>query len=350
MDAKTSCKPSCANARRRNPVRIRSFRSGSWRPLFNPSDTRLKIYIVIIIGEYNMNAIRKAIHKKSMAGILFTLPFIIGFLIFLIVPMGISLYYSFCRYDILSPPVFTGLDNFRNMFSDPRFFKSVGVTFQFAFISVPLRLIFALIVAMLLLKNSKMSGFYRAVYYLPSIIGGSVAVAILWKRMFAIDGVVNNVLNMFGIHSTKAWLGDTKTALWVLIILAVWQFGSSMLIFLSALKQIPVSLYEAARVDGSNKVQQFLHITLPLLTPTIFFNLIMQMINGFLAFTQCYIITQGKPMDSTLFTTVYTYQQSFEFYNTGYGAALAWVMLAIIGLVTLVLFATKKFWVYEGGY
>lgn len=296
-----------------------------------------------------MNPFKKALSRESTAGIIFTLPFTIGFLLFMIVPMGISLYYSFCKYDILSPPVFTGLDNFVKMFQDETFFKAIGVTFYFALVSVPLRLIFALVVAMLLLKNSRMSGFYRAAYYLPSIIGGSVAVAILWKRMFATDGVINRLLGMVGIETTFAWLGDTRTAIWVLILLAVWQFGSSMLIFLSALKQISRELYEAAEVDGANGIQKFFRITLPLLTPTIFFNLVMQMINGFLAFTQSYIITQGKPMNSTLFYTVYMYQQSFEFYNTGYGAALAWVMLAIIGTITLILFATKKFWVYEEG-
>lgn len=296
-----------------------------------------------------MNPFKKALSKESTAGIIFTLPFTIGFLLFMIVPMGISFYYSFCKYDILSPPVFTGLDNFVKMFQDETFYKAIGVTFYFALVSVPLRLVFALIVAMLLLKNSKMSGFYRAAYYLPSIIGGSVAVAILWKRMFATDGVVNRLLGAVGIETTFAWLGNTKTAIWVLILLAVWQFGSSMLIFLSALKQISKELYEAAEVDGANGIQKFFRITLPLLTPTIFFNLVMQMINGFLAFTQSYIITQGKPMNSTLFYTVYMYQQSFEFYNTGYGAALAWVMLAIIGAITLLLFATKKFWVYEEG-
>ena len=296
-----------------------------------------------------MNPFKKALSKESTAGVIFTLPFTIGFLLFMIVPIGISLYYSFCDYDILSPPEFTGLDNFVKMFQDETFYKTIGVTFYFAFVSVPLRLVFALIVAMLLLKNSKMSGFYRAAYYLPSIIGGSVAVAILWKRMFATDGVINRLLGAVGIETTFAWLGNTKTAIWVLILLAVWQFGSSMLIFLSALKQISRELYEAAEVDGANGIQKFFRITLPLLTPTIFFNLVMQMINGFLAFTQSYIITQGKPMNSTLFYTVYMYQQSFEFYNTGYGAALAWVMLAIIGAITLLLFATKKYWVYEEG-
>ena len=296
-----------------------------------------------------MKALKQRLSKESVAGVLFTLPFTIGFLLFMIVPMGISLYYSFCDYDILSPPVFTGLKNFISMFQDETFFKTLKVTFFFAFVSVPLKLLFALIVAMLLLENSKMSGFYRAAYYLPSIIGGSVAVSILWKRMFAMDGVVNKLLGMGGIQTSFSWLGDTRTAIWVLILLVVWQFGSSMLIFLSSLKQVPQSLYEAAEVDGASAPGKFFKITLPLLTPTIFFNLVMQMINGFLAFTQCYIITQGKPMNSTLLYTVYMYKQSFEFYNTGYGAALAWVMLAVIGLITLFLFATKRFWVYEGG-
>ena len=296
-----------------------------------------------------MKALKQQLSKESVAGVLFTLPFTIGFLLFMIVPMGISLYYSICDYDILSPPVFTGLKNFISMFQDETFFKTLKVTFFFAFVSVPLKLLFALIVAMLLLENSKMSGFYRAAYYLPSIIGGSVAVSILWKRMFAMDGVVNKLLGMVGIQTSFSWLGDTRTAIWVLILLVVWQFGSSMLIFLSSLKQVPQSLYEAAEVDGASAPAKFFKITLPLLTPTIFFNLVMQMINGFLAFTQCYIITQGKPMNSTLLYTVYMYKQSFEFYNTGYGAALAWVMLAVIGLITLFLFATKRFWVYEGG-
>lgn len=292
---------------------------------------------------------KKFFNKESTAGVVFTSPFIIGFMLFMIVPMGISLYYSLCEYNILSPAKFIGIENYINIFKDDIFYKAIGVTFYYAIISVPLRLIFALIVAMILLKTSKITGIYRAVYYLPSIIGGSVAVAILWKRIFAVDGVVNKLLGAVGLPSDFAWLGDERTAIWTLIILAVWQFGSSMLIFLSSLKQIPSTLYEAADIDGANKIQQFFKITLPLLTPTIFFNLVMQMINGFLAFTQSYIITQGRPMNSTLFYTVYMYQQSFEFYNTGYGAALAWIMFVIVGLITLILFATKRFWVYEGG-
>lgn len=288
-------------------------------------------------------------YSENVAGIVFSSPFIIGFILFMVVPVGISCYYSLCDFNILSEPVFRGINNYKMILEDETFWKSLKVTIFYTVVSVPLKLIFALIVAQLLLKTSKITGLYRALYYLPSIIGGSVAVAILWKRMFATDGLVNNLLGRIGIEPT-AWLGDTKVAIWILILLTVWQFGSSMLIFLSALKQIPTSLYEASTVDGAGKWKQFIKVTLPLLTPTIFFNLVMQMINGLLAFTQCFIITKGQPMDSTLFYMVYMYRQSFEFYNTGYGAALAWVMLVIVGIVTAILFATKKLWVYEGGY
>ena len=292
----------------------------------------------------------KFMNKEKTAGVIFCLPFIIGFIMFLIVPMAISFYYSFCDYNILSPPKFTGLDNYIKMFTgDEVFWKSFKATLYFALVSVPLRLIFALIVALILVKPTKLTGFYRAAYYLPSILGGSVAVAVLWRRMWATDGVVNAILGTFGIDTSFAWLGDTRTAMWTLIILAVWQFGSSMLIFLSALKQIPKDLYEAAEVDGATSVKKFFKVTLPLLTPTIFFNLVIQMINGFLAFTQSLIITQGKPMDSTLFYAVYMYQQSFNYNNAGYASAMAWVMLLFIGLITLILFKTKRFWVYDQG-
>ncbi|MEY8323214.1 sugar ABC transporter permease [Lachnospiraceae bacterium 54-11] len=294
--------------------------------------------------------IRKFLNKNSTAGVIFALPFIIGFFIFMIVPMGMSLYYSFCEFEILGAPKWVGFANYMKMFTDDEvFYKSLSVTFFYVLTSVPMRLLFALIVALILVKNTKLTGFYRAAYYLPSIIGGSVAISILWKRLFAEDGTVNRLLQLIGIDSHYSWLGSKDTAIWVLILLSVWQFGSSMLVFLSALKQIPSTLYEAAKVDGAGGIGRFFKITLPLLTPTIFFNLIMQMISGFLAFTQCFIITQGRPMNSTLFYSVYMYQQSFSYYNTGYGAAMAWVMLLIISLMTLLLFGTKKFWVYEGG-
>lgn len=276
------------------------------------------------------------------------MPFIIGFIMFLAVPMGLSFYYSFCDYNILTPAKLSGVGNYIKMFTgDKTFWASVKATFYFAFVSVPLRLIFALIVAMILFRQTKMTGIYRAAYYLPSILGGSVAISILWKRMFAADGVVNILLNSMGMDIHFNWIGNTGTAIWVLILLSVWQYGSSMLIFLSAMKQIPGELYEAAEADGAGGVKKFFRITLPLLTPTIFFNLIIQLIGGFLAFTQSLIITQGKPMDTTLFYALYMYQQTFTFNKAGYGSAMAWTMLAFIGLLTLLLFKTKKYWVYD---
>lgn len=297
-----------------------------------------------------MKKIKSFILKENVSGIIFSMPFIIGLLLFLIVPMGISLYYAFCDYSILSPAVFSGLDNFKKMITDELFWKSLNVTIFYTVVSVPFKLAFALLVAMLFLKTSRASGIYRAVYYLPSIIGGSVAVSILWKRMFATDGTINQILHAVGVKHTISWLGNTDTAIWTLILLTVWQFGSSMLIFLSSLKQIPHTYYEATMVDGAGKWRQFFKITLPLLTPTIFFNLVMQMIYGLLAYTQCFIITQGKPMNSTLFYMVHMYNQTFVYYKAGYGAALAWVMILIVGIFTSILFGTRKKWVYDGGF
>ena len=291
------------------------------------------------------------IHRDKVAAFICCLPFIIGFFVFLVVPMGMSLYYSFTTFNMLSSPRWTGFDNFVRMWNDARFWSSLRATFYFAFASVPLRLIFALAIAMLLLRARRLVGVYRAMYYLPSILGGSLAVAILWGRLFAINGVFNEgVLEFFGLNQNFPWLGNVNTAIWTLILLAVWQFGSSMLIFLASLKQIPEQLYEASSIDGAGRVRQFVKITLPLLTPTIFFNLVMQTIAGFLAFTQAFVITRGEPMDSTLFYALYMYRQVFDFGNAGYGSAMAWVMLAIIGTLTGLLFLTKRFWVYDGGY
>lgn len=284
-------------------------------------------------------------YREKVAGVIFCLPFILGFCFFFIIPMVNSLYYSFCEYKITKPPEFLGLDNYIRLFSDAKFFKSLTVTLRYAVISVPLKLVFALIIAVLLLRNTKVTPFYRAVYYLPSIMGASVAVSILWKRIFALDGLINQMLG-----TKVAWLGKPNTAMGVLILLAVWQFGSSMLIFIASMKQIPQTLYEAAEIDGANKPQVFFKVTLPLLSSTIFFNLVMQTINGLLVFAQGQIITAGKPLNSTLFYVLYMYQQAFDFYKVGYAAALGWVLIVIVGLFTAFLFATKRFWVYEGGY
>ena len=288
------------------------------------------------------------LNREQVAGYVFIMPFIIGFMAFTFVPVIISFFLSFTKYDILSAPKFIGLDNYVRMFTeDELFWKSFKVTAFYAIVSVPLKLTMALLVAMLFVRNTRATSFYRAVYYLPSIMGGSVAVAILWKRLFTSDGVFNSILNAIGIPCDISWLGRTDTAIWMLILLSVWQFGSSMLIFLAGLKQIPTTLYEAATVDGCSKIKRFFYITLPMLTPVIFFNLIQQSINAFMAFTQSFIITGGKPMNSTLFYTVYMYERSFKYFEMGYGSAMAWFMLIIVGVMTAVIFKTSNRWVYR---
>ena len=292
------------------------------------------------------------LQKESTAGLVFSLPFIVGFLMFMAIPMGLSLYYSFCKYDIQTAPQWIGLDNYVKIFTNDKIFsKALGVTCYFALVGTPLKVIFALIVALILNHKSKAIGLYRAVYYLPSIIGGSVAVAILWRRIFESNGTLNAILStVFPGMAGYNWFSEGP-AIWVLIILTVWQFGSSMLIFLSSLKQIPRELYEAADVDGATKFHQFWTVTLPLLTPTIFFNLVQQTINSFLAFTQSKLITNGAPRNSTLFYTVYQYNKAFPTAGKsqmGYASALAWIMLLIVSLVTVFLFWTRKKWVYDG--
>lgn len=291
------------------------------------------------------------INQEHVAGYVFSLPFIIGFLMFMVIPMVLSLYYSFCKYDIQNAPEWIGLENYIKIFTkDKTFTKALTVTCYYALIGTPLKVIFALIVALILNHETKAVPIYRATYYLPSIIGGSVAVAILWRRMFESNGTVNAMLSkIFPSLEGFNWLSEGP-AIWVLIILTVWQFGSSMLIFLSSLKQIPRELYEAARVDGANSRQQFWRVTLPLLTPTIFFNLVQQTINSFLAFTQSKLITNGDPRKSTLFYTLYQYNKAFPAVGKsqmGYASALAWIMLVIISVVTALLFWSRSKWVYE---
>lgn len=286
--------------------------------------------------------------KDAVAGYVFILPWLVGFLAFTVIPFVASFYFSFTKYDLFSSPKFIGFDNYIRMFTnDADFWQALKVTFLYAFVSVPLRLIFALFVAVLLNRKTKMAGIYRTLFYLPSIVGGSVAVAVMWRMLFLKNGVINALLGAVGLPSETGWLTNTKTAIWTLILLAVWQFGSSMLIFLAGLKQIPENYYEAARVDGAGKAVQFFKITLPMLTPVLFFNLVNQLINGFIAFTQSVIITNGgDPLKSTLFYAVYLYQRSFEYYEMGYGSALAWVLLVIIAVFTALIFKSSSAWVY----
>lgn len=294
---------------------------------------------------------KKLIHDyNNKAGYLFILPWLFGFLSFTIVPMITSLYYSFTKFDMVSKPKFIGFKNYINIFTnDPKFIQALKVTFTYAVTSVPLRLAFALFVAMLLVQKRKMVGFYRAAFYIPSIIGSSVAVAVMWQQLFGINGALNSVLAKLGFVQTGhaiSWSGDPSTALWSLVVLAAWQFGSPMLIFLAGIKQIPISYYEAASIDGAAKWKQFTSITLPVLTPIIFFNFVMQMISAFMMFTQAFIITNGGPYDRTLVYALYMFQKAFTYYDMGYASALAWILLIIIAAVTGIIFKTSSYWVF----
>lgn len=285
----------------------------------------------------------------NLAGYAFISPFIIGFLCFTVIPMGASLFLSFTSYDLFTPPKWVGLDNYKAMLTDDeKDWGSLKVTFYYVLAGVPLRLAFALFIAVILNRAEKGVGIYRTLFYLPSIIGGSVAVAIMWRNVFGNDGVINALLFFLGFDQKILWYQDPTSALWTLILLSVWQFGSSMLIFLAGLKNIPPMYQEAASVDGANRFQRFFLITLPLLSPIIFFNLVMQTISAFMTFTPAYIISKGEggPLDGTLLYSLYLFQRAFNFFQMGYASAMAWVMLILIGLVTFILFKTSSLWVH----
>ncbi|WP_033404012.1 carbohydrate ABC transporter permease [Paenibacillus fonticola] len=294
------------------------------------------------------DALRNKSLKADLTGYAFISPFVIGFLAFTLIPVVISLYLSFTNYNLFNDPQWIGTFNFKKMFTqDQKYWNSVRVTFIYVFAGVPLRLMFALFVAMLLNTKSRAVGVYRTIYYLPSIIGGSVAVSIMWRNIFNEQGIVNSLLIFLGIPPV-AWYGDPNAALGTLIALSVWQFGSSMLIFLAGLKNISPDMYEAASIDGATAPRKFMKITLPLLSPIILFNLIMQTISAFMTFVPAYIISKGEgtPMDGTLLYSLYLFRQAFMFNNMGYAAAMAWVMLIMIGIMTAILFKTSKFWVF----
>jgi multiple sugar transport system permease protein len=294
---------------------------------------------------------RKNKHTQNIPALLFLAPWIIGLLIFTAGPMLSSLYYSFTQYSLLSNPVWVGLKNYKTMFlGDPLFFTSVKVTFLYVLLATPLKLITALAVALLLNKGMKALGFYRSVYYIPSLLGGSVAIAMLWRQMFGSFGLVNQVLQLIGIENTTNWIGNPRYALYTLVILFAWQFGSPMIIFLAGIKQIPVQYYEAAHVDGAGKILQFFHVTFPCLSPILFFNLIMQLITAFQSFTPAFIISNGSggPLNSTMLYSLYLYQKAFSFMQMGYASAMAWVLLLMIGFFILCIFGSSKYWVHYG--
>lgn len=286
--------------------------------------------------------------KKNMTGYLFLLPWLIGFFCLAIGPILASLYLSFTNYNMLKAPKWIGLQNFTEMFTgDPTFTHSLKLTFQYVFLSVPLRLVFALAVAIILNKGLRLLGLYRTVYYIPSLLGGSVAIAVVWKKIFSGDGLFNQFLGIFHINAPD-WVANPNYIIYSIVALSVWQFGSSMVIFLAGLKQIPAEIYEAAAVDGVGRVRQFVKITLPLLSPVILFNLVMNMIGAFQVFTSGYIIGDGHggPIDSTMFYSLYLYLKGFSFFNMGYASAMAWIMLMIIGVFTAIVFTSSKYWVY----
>ena len=293
-----------------------------------------------------MNGLRRILGKEKVAGYVFILPFIIGLLAFTVMPFFTSLYLAFTEYNILSSPVWIGLANFQRMFfEDKLFWESFFVTFKFAIIQVPIKLLVSLGVALILSRNSRAIPIYRAAFYIPSLMGGSVAVALTWKQLFAYNGAMNGVLGAIGLEPIK-WLNDPNTALGVLISLGIWQFGSSMLIFLAAIKNVPQSYHEAAIVDGAGPVRRFFTIVLPMITPIFFFNLVNQTIGAFQAFNSSYLITQGKPLNTTLYYGVHLYNRAFTYYEMGYGSAMAWFMLLVIAAFTALIFRSSSAWVY----
>ncbi|TCR83859.1 carbohydrate ABC transporter membrane protein 1 (CUT1 family) [Rhizobium sp. BK376] len=285
---------------------------------------------------------------RNLPGYLFLLPWFIGFFGLTLGPALVSLYLSFTDYNLLQAPHFVGIENYARIAGgDDKFISSMRVTLFYVVCSVPLKLAFALMVALLLNRGIRGLTVYRAIFYLPSLLGSSVAIAVLWRQIFDGDGVVNTLLWYVGIEG-PSWISNPDYSLYTLIVLAIWQFGSPMIIFLAGLRQIPTDMYEAASLDGASKTRIFFKITLPLLTPVIFFNAVVQTIDAFKAFTPAYVISSGTggPIDSTLFYTLYLYQEAFGFFRMGYAAALAWILVIIIAIFTAFSFLSARYWVH----
>jgi multiple sugar transport system permease protein len=287
-------------------------------------------------------------HPDNKPALLFMAPWLVGLLGITLIPMLASLYLSFTDYSLLAPPEWVGTANYKEMLGDTRLHNSLIVTFIYVFVGVPLQLIVALALAVLLNQGMKGLSFYRSVFYLPSLLGGSVAIAVLWRQMFGAGGLVNQLLGMLGFHDLPGWVSSPDTALGTIILLHVWTFGSPMIIFLAGLRQIPDMYYEAAACDGASKWSQFRKITVPMLTPIIFFNLILQVINAFQSFTQAFVVSGGSggPSDSTMFYTLYLYIKGFTQFDMGYASAMAWLLLVIVAIFTAINFFVSKFWVF----
>ncbi len=291
-------------------------------------------------------------YETNIAGYVFISPWLIGFLLLTLWPIAQSFYLSFTEYSLLADPIWVGTENYKKIFTkDALFGKSLAVTFTFVLFSVPLKLFFSLMVAMLLNRRLKGMNLYRTAIYFPSLIGGSIAVSVLWRNMFGLDGYVNQVLAWFGIQGV-GWITNPDTALGTLILLNTWQFGSTMVIFLAGLKQIPQELYESASVDGAGRLRKFVNITLPMLSPVMFFNLVLGVIGSFQMFTSAFIITKGGPVQSTYMYALFLYEKAFKHYQMGYASALAWILLAIVAALTALNFFASRYWVFyeaDGG-
>jgi oligogalacturonide transport system permease protein len=285
-------------------------------------------------------------HNYQYVGLLYIAPWLIGMLTLQLYPFLTSLYYSFTDLNMFRAPQLVGWENFIQIFTaNEDFWQSFRVTFIYVLFAVPTKIAFALIVA--LIMNQKLRGinFFRTIYYLPSILGGSVALAILWKLLFMKEGVVNHYLSFLGVPACN-WLGNPKLALGTISLLQVWQFGSSMVLFLAGLKQIPVELYEAGRVDGASKLRMFFNITLPQLTPILFFNLVMQMVNAFQEFTAAFVVTGGGPLKATYLYGYMIWQYGFEYMKMGLASALSWILFIVIMAFTVVIFKSSSLWVH----
>lgn len=289
---------------------------------------------------------RKKTMKREYQAYLYILPWILGFVILQLYPFVSSFIYSFTDYTVGAKATFQGLANYKKLFTqDKEFWNSLKVTILFALYTVPGKLIMALAVAMFLNRDLKGINLIRTLYYIPSLFGGSVAVALLWRLMFLDNGVINAILTALHLPVIQ-WLGDTRYALRTICMLEIWQFGSSMVMFLAALKQVPRSLYEAAEIDGAGKVTRFFHITLPQISPIIFFNLINQTIQALQNFTSAQVITEGGPLKSTYVLGLKLYKEGFSYFKMGYASAISWVVFAAIMIFTLAIFASSKLWVH----
>jgi len=285
--------------------------------------------------------------RETVTGYAFMLLWLIGFFTFTVGPIITSFYLSFTDYDLFTSADLVGLKNYTRMFtSDIHYQNSVRVTLIYVLWSVPLGLAVALAVAMVLNRGVRGISVYRSIFYLPSLLGGSVAVAVVWRQVFDRTGIINTFLARFGFDDLPNWIAHPDYALATIILLHLWQFGSAMVIFLAGLRHIPVEYYEAAAIDGAGRVRSFFNVTLPLLSPIILFNLVMGTIGAFQAFAPAYVITKGGPGDATLLYGLEVYREGFQHFRMGYASALAWVLVAMVAMITALTFWSAKYWVH----